>query len=94
MRLSHKTKSLWHIIIKTVNVQNKERVFKAGRWKRVLYMSRSIRVAAADIIDGNTKAKTDLTTCAMERKTIHIPGQTTIASNSFSHLQYIHWKSE
>jgi hypothetical protein len=42
-----KTKSFCHIIIKTLNAQNKERILKAAREKgQVTYQGRPIRIAS------------------------------------------------
>ena len=44
-RLDQKRKSSHHIIIKTLNVQNKERILKASREKsQVTYKGKSIRI--------------------------------------------------
>jgi hypothetical protein len=44
-RLDQKRKSSHHIIIKTINVQNKERILKAARGKeQVTYKGRPIRI--------------------------------------------------
>ena len=44
-RLDQKRKSSQHIIIKTLNVQNKERILKAARGKgKVSYKGRPIRI--------------------------------------------------
>jgi hypothetical protein len=56
-RLYWKRKYSWHIIIKTLNAQNKERILKALRGKgRVKYKSRSIRIIL-DFLKETQKAR-------------------------------------
>ena len=44
-RLNQKRKSFCHIIIKTLNVQNKERILKAARGKgQITYKGRPIKI--------------------------------------------------
>jgi hypothetical protein len=44
-RLDQKRKSSWSIIIKTLNIQNKERILRAARGKdQVTYKDRAIRI--------------------------------------------------
>ena len=63
-RLDQKRESPHHIIIKTLNIQNKERILKAAREKdQVIYKGRPIRIKLDFSISmKNVKARRSLTT--------------------------------
>ena len=86
-RFDQKRNSSLHIIIKTPNTQNKERILKAVREKgQVTYKGRPIRITP-DFCPENMEARR----CHTDPKRAQMPAQATIPSKT---LNYHRWRNQ
>jgi hypothetical protein len=85
--LDQKRKSSHHIIIKTLNVQNKEKILKSEREKgQGTYRSRAIRLHL--ILNRDSKSKKGLGRYLADSHIPQMSAQTTITSKTFDHHKW------
>jgi hypothetical protein len=83
-RLDQKRNSPQHIIIKTLNIQNKERILKAEKAKnQVTYKGRPIKITSNSSME--TLSEKGLGRCTTNSKRPQKPAQVTIPSKTFYH---------
>lgn len=86
-RLDQKRKLPGHIIIKTVNAQNKESTLKGTREKdQVTYKGKPIKKRR--LLHGVSKSKKGLDRCYTSLKNPQMPDQATRSSKSFNHNKW------
>jgi hypothetical protein len=87
--LNQKRKSPHHIIIKTLNIHNKERMLKATNEQgQVTYKSRPIRITP-DFSVETLKARKGLDRCVTDSKRPQMSAQITIPSKTLNHYRFI-----
>ena len=88
-RVDHKIKSPRHIIIKGLNVQNKEKILRAAREKgQVTYKGKPIRITPDFSLETLKARRTWLDRYSTDVKRTWMPAQTTIPSKAFDHYKW------
>ena len=90
-RLEQKRNSSLHIIIRTTNALNKDRILKAVREKgQITYKGKPIRITP-DFSTETMKARRALDRCYTDTKRTQIPAQATIPTQT---LNYHRWRNQ